>query len=447
MNKNFVQFLSNLYICPLFVQTSLYTMITFEPIIIPNNKRNDGTYPVKIRVYFNGKSRRLPTTWVCYPNDLTRTKRKSLKIKKDAGVRDKAKELIDRMRAVVADYTMIELEGKDVDWVVKKIKDGLNDNKFHLDFFQWADKYILCKSEGTRKGYIRALNALERYLGKRELDINDITKSMLIEFVEHIDAEPKMTYDRRTKLTHPTEKERVPKATSSIILLKLQHIFNAAKERYNDEDENHILIPRSPFSSLKKVFPSGDTGQDPLPKEIMQRIISAQTDDRKIRNALDVFIVSFATMGANFADLYAAKPIKDNTWIYNRQKITSRKAEMRVFIPEQIKPHLQRLQSGENSEWWLPILHEYGDKNYSSQMMVYHLRRWQTSEGIDLDFTLYAARHSWAQYARDLGHDLASVNECLAHKDNLEMGRIYASLTWEQKNEINKKVINSFNWL
>jgi hypothetical protein len=74
-------------------------MITFEPIIIPNNKRNDGTYPVKIRVYFNGKSRRLPTTWVCHPSDITRTKRKSVKIKKDSGVRDKAKELIDLLSA------------------------------------------------------------------------------------------------------------------------------------------------------------------------------------------------------------------------------------------------------------------------------------------------------------------------------------------------------------
>ena len=52
-------------------------MITFKPIIIPNNKRQDGKYPVKIRVYHNGKCRRLPTTLVCEAKDLTR----SLKIK------------------------------------------------------------------------------------------------------------------------------------------------------------------------------------------------------------------------------------------------------------------------------------------------------------------------------------------------------------------------------
>lgn len=421
-------------------------MITFEPIIIPNNKRSDGSYPVKIRVYYNGKSRRLPTTWVCYPNDLTRTKRKSYKIKKDAGVRDKANELIKRMRVITDNMTMTELDGKDIDWIVMKIKNGLVDKKFQLDFFQWADKYILCKAEGTRKGYVRALNAFERFLGKREIDINEISKSMLIDLMEFIETEPKMNYDRYKREVIATDKKRIPKAASSHVLIRLQHIYAAAKERYNDEDEEYYPIPKSPFSSIKKVFPYGDNGQDPLPKDIMQKLISYETDDYKMRMALDIFIVSFATMGANYADLYAAKPIKDDVWMYNRQKITSRKAEMRVFIPNQIKPHIQRLQNGDRTKWWLPQLHEFGDKNYSSQMMVYHLRRWQKSEGIDVDFTLYAARHSWAQYARDLGYDLASVNECLCHKDNLEMGRIYASLTWEQKNEINNKVIESFIW-
>lgn len=33
-------------------------MITFKPIVIPGNRRKDGTYPVKIRVTFKGKTRR-----------------------------------------------------------------------------------------------------------------------------------------------------------------------------------------------------------------------------------------------------------------------------------------------------------------------------------------------------------------------------------------------------
>jgi len=424
-------------------------MITFEPIIIPNNKRKDGTYPVKIRIYFNGKSRRLPTTWVCQSSDLTRTKKGTLKIKKDAGVRDKARELIKKMRKVTDNYVMAELEGRDVDWVVRKIKDGMRDEKFSLDFFKWADKYILTKNISTRKAYQRALNALERYLGERVLDINDINKMMLLEFMEFVDDEPKMHYDHKTKTSVATKKTKVAKAASSLMLMKLQHIFNAAKDRYNDEDDDVIRIPRSPFDTIKKVFPSGGKGQKALDRKVIQKMIVAQTDDPSIRVAIDAFIVSFGLMGANLADLYLATPFQGNEWTYNRVKTAERRAdgaEMKVMIPPQIEPYLKRLQQGGNGEWWLPELHRIGVKKHTCNEKINdYLRRWQKVAEVE-DFTFYAARHSFATIARSLGVDLASVNDCLCHKDNLEIGRRYAPLTWEQKNEINQKVIDSFVW-
>lgn len=417
-------------------------MITFKAIVVPNHKREDGTYPVKIRVTYKRVSRRLKTTLICSSTDLTR----SLKIK-NADIISKAGELILKMRNVVKDISPFDLEDKDVDWVVRKIKDSLSGDNFKLDFFEWGQKYVKqTKSLSTQKAYERALNALERFLKKRELDINDITKMLLLDFMEFVDKEPKMHYDRKLKKSVETEKTKVAKASSSLHLMKLQHIFNAAKERYNDEDANVIHIPKSPFDSIKKVFPSGDYAQDALDKSIMQKIILAKTDDPSVRTALDAFIVSFGLMGANLADLYAAKPFPGNKWIYYRAKITSRKAEMRVVIPPQIEPFLQRLQDSSNTEWWLPELHRLGSKKPTcNEKLNDYLRRWQKSEEVE-DFTFYAARHSWGQYARDLGNDLASVNECLCHKDNLEMGRIYASLSWEQKNDINKDVLESFVW-
>lgn len=416
-------------------------MITFKPIIIPNNKRADGSYPVKIRVYHNGKNRRLPTNLVCRSVDLTR----SLKIK-NPDILNKADALIRQMRQVTDKFSMYELEDRDVDWVVARIKDGLAGDKFSLDFFEWAGKYILTKRDATRKAYERALNALERFLGKRELDINDITKMMLLDFMEHVDNEPKIHYDHMLKEWVETDKVKVAKAASSLHLMKLQHIYNAAKDRYNDEDSGLIRIPKSPFASIKKVFPSGEKGQRALDRKVIQRIIVAQTADPSVRTALDAFIVSFALMGANLADLYLATPVQGDEWVYNREKITSRKAEMRVVIPPQIMPYLKRLQQGDATEWWLPELHRIGSKKHTCNEKINdYLRRWQRKAGVE-DFTFYAARHSWATIARELGIDLASVNECLAHKDNLEMGRIYASLSWEQKNEINRKVIESFVW-
>lgn len=420
-------------------------MITFKPIIIPNNKRQDGTYPVKIRVYFNGKSRRLATTLVCESKDLTR----SLKIK-NPDILKKANNIILEMRKHTDDLTFSELEKRDVDWVVNKIKDGMRGENFSLDFFEWSEKYLKTKKDSTKRAYIRALNALERFLGERVLDINDINKMMLLEFMEFIDEEPKLHYNHVTKEWEKTEKKRVAKAASSLFIMKLQHIFNAAKDRYNDEDSDQIRIPKSPFDTIKKVFPSGGFGQKPLDRKIIQRMIVAQTDDPSIRLALDAFIVSFALMGVNLGDLYYATPFKGNRWIYHRLKVTERRedgAEMRVDIPPQLESYIKRLQEGGDGQWWLPELHRIGAKKHTcNEKLNDYLRRWQSKVGVE-DFTFNAARHTWATIARnELGFDLALVNDCLAHKDELQIARVYAPIDWEKINEVNKKVIESFVW-
>jgi site-specific recombinase XerD len=353
------------------------------------------------------------------------------------------------MKKATDDLTFVDLEDKDVDWVVNRIKFIMQGEKFSLDFFEWGEKYILTKNLSTRKAYERALNTLERFLGERVLDINDITKMMLLDFMEFVDNEPKMHYDRKSETFVPTEKTKVAKASSSLLIMKLQHIFNAAKDRYNDEDSDQIRIPKSPFDTIKKVFPSGGKGQKALDRKVLQKMMMAQTEDPSVRVALDAFIVSFCLMGANLADLYAATPFQGNEWIYNRAKTAERrddKAEMRVIVPPQVEPYLRRLQEGGNGQWWLPELHRLGEKKHTCNEKINdYLRRWQKTEDIE-DFTFYAARHSWATIARSLGIDLAAVNDCLCHTDGLEMGRRYAPLTWEQKNEINKKVIESFEW-
>lgn len=419
-------------------------MITFKAIVIPNNRRKDGTYPVKIRVTYKGVSRRLATAMVCKPTDLTR----SLKIK-NADILSKADELIIKMRDVVKDIPLFDLEDKDVDWVVRKIKDTLSGDSFKLDFFQWSDRYLKQKGESTRKAYERALNALERFLAKRELDVNAITKMMLLDFMEFVEAEPKMHYNRKTKEWEKTEKEKVAKASSSIHIMKLQHLFNAAKYRYNDEDADLIRIPRSPFDGIKKEFPAGDNAQEGLPRDVIQKMILYETDNPQIRVALDAFIVSFATMGANLGDMYFSPPVQGDRWIYKRLKTTKRRAdgaEMKVTIFPELQPYLDRLQEGADGQWWLPELHRVGAKKHTcNEKLNDYLRRWQAAEGIE-DFTFYAARHSWSTLARSMGYDLALVNDCLCHRDKWDDGRRYAPSTWEERNAVNRAVLDSFEW-
>lgn len=417
-------------------------MITFKAIIIPNNRRKDGTYPVKIRVTFKGVSRRLPTTMVCKSQDLTRGNRI-----KNADILSKSDELISRMRMVVKDISPFDLDCRDVDWVVAKIRDRLSMDDFHLDFFEWSDKYILTKGETTRGVYVTAVNALERFLGRRTLDINEITKSMLLDFVEFVDNEPKMWRNPRTGEYVRCKTKKISRAASSRNLANLQHIFNAAKNRYNDEDADKIVIPRSPFDKIGKVFPPSN-GQKNLGQPLMQKIISYQTDNRSIRIALDIFIVSFGLMGANMADLYNAKSI-DGLWVYNRQKTRTRradKAEMRVQIPDVIQPFIKRLQAENCKGWLLPVLHETSNSKDSCSTYVNRaLKKW-CEENETTVFTFYAARHTWASLARKAGVEKATIDECLAHKGEFDVTDIYAERSWDLLQEANRKVLELFEW-
>ena len=415
-------------------------MITFKAIIIPGNRRKDGTFPVNIRVTFKGKTRRLATTLVCTQGDLTRT----LKIK-NAAILNKSDALIARMRDAVKDISPFDLETKDVDWVVSRIKDSLTQESFHLDFFERSDRYILTKTETTRRAYSCALNTLERFLGRRSLDINEISRSLLLEFMEMVDGEGKMHYNPKTGMVEESKVDKIPRGASTRHLAKLEHLFNAAKEKYNDEDAGRILIPRSPFSKITKVYPVSN-GQSNLGRDLMQRIISSQVDNEVMRTALDLFIVSFGLMGANMADLYFAKPVREE-WVYYRQKTTSRRAdraEMRVSIPGELQPYLERLKG--QGGWWLNRLHEFAStKDFATARVNRCLRKWCEDNGVEV-FTFYAARHTFASLARKEGVDKSTIDDCLGHKGSFQVADIYAEKAWDLIQEANQRVLELFTW-
>lgn len=419
-------------------------MITFRAVVIPGNLRADGTYPVKIRVTFRRQARRLPTTIVCQPSDLTR----SLKIK-NPNVLNRTELLIRRMRDAVADLDPYELEGKTVDYVVAHIRETLGSDTFRLDFFKWSEGYLKKKTPSTRRMYETALNTLARFLGRRELDINDITRTMLLEFADYCDNEPKMHYVSSRGVFEPGGVAKDKNGAAARHLMKLGHLYNAAKERYNDEDSGRIVIPRSPFSRVRIVAPPATHGQHSLGVDVIQRIISARPEHPTTRASLDLFLLSFVLMGVNLADLYEAGNAVSGDFRYFRKKTRSRRAdraEMRVEIPPEAEPYIARLQDGP-AGWWLPALHRLGkNANLCTARVNYHLKTWAASQGLE-PFTMGAARHSWATIARGPAKvEKATVDECLVHVGDYDLTDIYAERSWDLIAAANRKVLDLFRW-
>ena len=356
-------------------------------------------------------------------------------------------ELCDRLRKEAAKINPFELEGKTVDHVVARLTDALRVQDFRLDFFAWADTYIQTKTEGNRPKYETALRAFARFLGKRSIDINDITHAMLVEFAESCDSGPKLAFSYKVGLVTSSKPRTGP--ISPQYLSRLSHVFDAAKDKYNDEDGGAVVIPRSPFRKLNMTPPKPTTGQKPVPVEVLQAMIDEDGVSDPVRRSLDVFIVGFALMGANIADLWEAAPPKGGWWAYNRRKTRNRRADgafIRCAIPREIGPFLARLGAGRSGTWWLPELHDCGKNSaVAGQVINRNLRTWCEKRGIE-PVTFYACRHTWATLARKIGVEKATVDEGLGHVGDFRITDIYAERDWERIAEANRRVLSLFRW-
>lgn len=402
-------------------------MVTFHPCVVASNRRRDGTIPVKIRVTFKGVSRRLPTNLVARPGDLTR----SLHIK-SPDILNKAQTLIAQMQDTLADLSPFTIESWDVDRVIRHIHATMTADTFRLDFFEFADGYLRSKSPQTRRSYDMALNALESYLKLRRLDVNDITRQLVAGFVEDVKNGPKTAYSKGRRIV--TDKARSP-GHASLLVMKLAHIFNAAKLRYNDDDR--VLIPRSPFDGIPRDYGTHQ-GAKPSRVEVLRMMWDYPALGVE-REALDIFLLSFCTMGANLADLWLARKPSGGVWKYNRCKTG---APVEVTIQPEVSVLLRRLQVGPRGGWWIPALHRLAyRKDLATQKVNAALKAWAVKEGVE-PFTFGAARKGWATIARRLGVEKATVDEGLSHKGDFPIADIYIERDWSLAAAANRKVLD-----
>lgn len=415
-------------------------MITFKPTVFKHRKRRDGTYPVSIRVTYARQSRYLPTTITATAADLTR----GMKIKSPI-LLAQAGSLCERLRMEAARLNPFELEGKTVEWVVSRLQDALRAQDFRLDFFEWGEAVAASKQPSTAKRYRAAINALARYLGTRQLDINALTRETVIGFMADYGAGRKMAWNPGTQVVRETA---VPRHgdTGRAYARMLHHIHEAAKKRYNDQD-GAIVIQRSPFAGVDMSRQPAVRPQKPQAEAVIQAMIDTPLDDPQ-RTAVDVFLVGFALMGANLADLWEAPPPNGRWWAYNRRKTKNQRpdhAPVRCEIPPEIGPLLARLGDGRSKALWLPVVHGLGiNANRAGSRVNYGLRRWCEKRGIEV-FKYYAGRHTWATLARR-STEKATVDEGLGHVGDFPLADIYAERDWTKAAEANRRVLSLFRW-
>lgn len=394
-------------------------MATFKAIIKKGNKRADGTWNVVIRFTHNTKVRFIPTTMYVTKKDLTA----SMKIK-NADILDRCNDLIKVYRERVNELNL-ELNDIDIDTIVTYLKQ--KKDKKGISFTDFARKWMAKHTEiRGMKNYKTSLNAFCAFIGRDNVLCEEITVKTMKAFEETLKDRP------RAQSLYPN---------------CIKTIFNAAKEYYNDED-NDIIRIRHSLNRYKPVE-QNVAEKRALDVETIRKVFALPYDNIKLKGkssrhdlALDCFRLSFCLMGMNSADLYNATEYDGKTIIYNRTKTKDRrkdKAEIHVDIQPQIMPLVEKYRGKERV---FNFSERFASMESFNRAINIGLKEVGKKIGVD-HLQFYSARHSLATIAaNDAMVPIYTVNAMLNHTDTkMRITELYIKKDFKAINDANVKVL------
>ena len=416
-------------------------MLTINSEVVKIKRQTNECFTVRLRFTLNRKMKRLSTSLFATPKDLT----KDFKIKPSSPLKQEVNNLIQNYQSKCAKL-QIELNN----YTIEEIMDYLADEQQKqqtIDFIKFSREWIASSTIKGTPNYTSAINALVRFIGKEELDVNLITLDFLEQFKTFLIGER----DARTKRLMQQGKRVTSNRTLSLYLVSIKKLFNEAKRKYNKKDKNLILIPNSPFEDFK--IPKQEaTRKRAIPADIIKKVWKLPYKDMKkgykstcrYNLAKDCFILSFCLMGINSADLYNATEMKENTIIYNRTKSKARRldcANMMVEIPKMVQPLIDKYKDNTGKRLF-NFYQYYGDEKTFNKAINSGLKEIGAILDVD-DLEYYAARHSWATIALNkVGIDKYIVHAALNHIDeSMKVTDIYIERDFVNENKANAKVV------
>ena len=416
-------------------------MLTIKAEVQQDKQRSDKTYNVKVRFTMNRKVRRLSTNLFITPKELT----KDFKFKEGTPIKKEIDNLVvyykERCSKLQIDQNNYTLED-----ILERLSHE-HEKEQVIDFIRFSREWIASTTIKGAPNYTTAINALVRFIGKEELDINLITLDFLEQFRAFLIGER----DARTKQLIQQGKRVTSNRTLSLYLVSIKKLFNEAKRKFNKKDKNLILIPNSPFEDLK--IPKQEaTRKRAIPADIIKKVWKLPYKDMKkgykstcrYNLAKDCFILSFCLMGINSADLYNATEMKGNTIVYNRTKTKARRldsAKMIVDIPKIVQPLIDKYKDSTGKRLF-NFYQYYVDEKGFNKAINYGLKEIGALLEIE-DLEYYAARHSWATIALNkVGIDKYTVHAALNHVDEaMKATDIYIERDFVNENRANAKVV------
>lgn len=394
--------------------------VTLKALIRKSKMRADKTWNVLIRLTYDRRVKYIATNEFVEKKDITASGRI-----KNMAVVERCEDLIRVYRKRIGELNL-EVNDMDIDDVVRYVT--MKRNAGGLSFTGYAEKWLEESEAKGKKNYRSAVNALKRFVGREEIMFDEVTVNLMRGFEKWLGDKPR---------------------AASLYCSAIVKMFNDAREYYNDEDNDVVLIKHS----LRKyrVPKPGVAEKRALPLEVVRRIFALPYDGKGTKGrcsvrdlALDCYRLSFCLMGMNSADLWAAEDYEDGMIVYHRAKTKDRRsdgAEMRVVVPDVVRDVFERWRDADG-ERVFSFYRRFSTPENLNKSINEGLKAVGSEVGVE-GLQFYSARHSMATIAlNDAGISKWLVNDMLCHVDPaMKVTELYIKKDYRPINEANERLM------
>ena len=394
--------------------------VTLKALIRKGKMRADKTWNVLIRLTYDRRVKYIATNEFVEKKDITASGRI-----KNMAVVERCEDLIRVYRKRIGELNL-EVNDMDIDDVVRYVT--MKRNAGGLSFTGYAEKWLEESEAKGKKNYRSAVNALKRFVGREEIMFDEVTVNLMRGFEKWLGDKPR---------------------AASLYCSAIVKMFNDAREYYNDEDNDVVLIKHS----LRRYHAPKPAVAEKraLPLEVVRRIFALPYDGKGTQGrcsvhdlALDCYRLSFCLMGMNSADLWAAEDYEDGMIVYHRAKTKDRRsdgAEMRVVVPDVVRDVFERWRDADG-ERVFSFHCRFSTPENLNKSINEGLKAVGREVGVE-GLQFYSARHSMATIAlNDAGISKWLVNDMLCHVDPaMKVTELYIKKDYRPINEANERLM------
>jgi integrase len=408
-------------------------MATIKEVVLKHHKKTDGTYNIKYRLTHNRQTAYINSMHFVTDKQLKKnlTLKDSFLIATISGELTEYRKKISKFSHLIDQFDIKEL-------LNLLIEDYSNEQ---VDFIKFGHAHIaMLRSKGhsgSANNLNTVLNSLCDYFKTDSVEITKINSFMLPEYELYLRKQRTLTRLNQFKRPVTYKVNGMSDAGVHNHLRDLRLLFNAARDKYNDEDRGIIKIRHYPFKKYKIIdAPATKKKARSIDEFIAIRDLKCLPGSRA-ELGRDIFMLSFYLCGMNSVDIYNYEWKGEKRVEYCRAKTTGRRQD-KAFISVKLVPEAAAILRKYTGK----LKTRYADaKNFNKAVNI-GLARIAT----DLEYkalAFYDARHTVGTWARNICR--CSKDDVAMALNHIDQSRkttdVYISPDWTIVDDVQNKVL------